>query len=82
MVRGQALIALSRSEEAHHAFREAVLVLTGAGADRSAAQLWFEIAELLEEVGDFDGARDAYRSAAAASGLTPRPRRHVRASSS
>ncbi len=78
MVRGQALVGLSRREEAHQAFREAVLALTGAGADRSAAQLWFEIADLMDEIGDHDAAREAYRSAAAASGLSPRPRLRVR----
>ena len=51
---------------------EAVLLLTGVGADRDAAQLWFELADLLEEVGDVDGARNAYRSAAASSGLRSR----------
>jgi Tfp pilus assembly protein PilF len=49
-----------------------VLVLTRIGADRSAAQLWFELASLLEEVGEFDSARDAYRSAAASTGLVSR----------
>ena len=44
------------------------------GSDREAAQLWFELAGLLEEVGELDAARDAYRSAAAASGVKSRPR--------
>ena len=46
--------------------------MTGVGADRDAAQLWFELADLLEDVGDVEAARDAYRSAAAASGLRTR----------
>ncbi|MFC7495946.1 MULTISPECIES: helix-turn-helix domain-containing protein [unclassified Nocardioides] len=54
---------------AHSHFQEAVLVLSGLGADRSAAQLWFELAGLLESVGDATGALDAYRRAAAATGL-------------
>ena len=33
-------------------YREAVLSLTAVGADRGAAQLWFELAGLLEEIGD------------------------------
>ncbi|WP_182481606.1 helix-turn-helix domain-containing protein [Nocardioides immobilis] len=72
VVRGQALAAIGRAEEARTAFREAVHALTGAGADRSAAQLWFELADLLEEAGDLDGARQAYRSAAATTGLVAR----------
>ena len=58
--------------EAHAAYLEAMHVLTGAGADRPVAQLWFELADLFEEAGDFDGAREAYRSAAATTGLTSR----------
>ena len=55
-------------------------MLTGVGADRDAAQLWFELADLLEDVGDLDAARDAYRSAAASTGSAvpfevPRQRR-------
>ena len=68
------LAALGRADEAHAAYVEAMHVLTGAGADRPVAQLWFELADLMEEAGDFDGAREAYRSAAATSGLTSRRR--------
>jgi transcriptional regulator with XRE-family HTH domain/Tfp pilus assembly protein PilF len=50
-------------------FQDAVLLLSGLGADRSAAQLWFELAGLLESVGDATSALDAYRRAAAATGL-------------
>jgi Flp pilus assembly protein TadD len=64
---------------AKSSYREAVLLLTGIGADRTAAQLWFELAGLLEDVGDFDAARDAYRSAAVSSGL--RTRTAIRTSS-
>lgn len=72
VVRGQALAALGRNDEARSAYQEAVHVLTSAGADRSAAQLWFELADLLEEIGEFEAARLAYRSAAATSGLVSR----------
>ena len=51
----------------------AVSILTSIGFDRAAAQTWFELGGLLEEVGEFDAARDAYRSAAASSGLQTRP---------
>jgi len=50
-----------------------VLVLTSIGSDRGAAELWFELAGLLEEVGDLDAARDAYKSAAVSTGLRSRP---------
>ena len=49
-------------------------ILTGVGSDREAAEMWFELAGLLEDVNEFDAARDAYRSAAAASGMQARPR--------
>jgi hypothetical protein len=39
------------------------------GADRSAAQLWFELAGLLESIGEAETALDAYKRAGAASGL-------------
>lgn len=79
VVRGQAHAAMGRQDDARRAYVDAVHALSGAGADRDAAQLWFELADLLEEVGDMDGAREAYRSAAATSGLSPRHRasRHV-----
>ena len=65
---GQGFAARGEIEEAKVAYREAVLALTGIGSDRGAAQLWFELAGLLEDVGDFDAARDAYKSAAASRG--------------
>ena len=56
------------------AYRRAVFRSTGVGADRDAAQLWFELADLLEGVGDLGAALEAYRSAAASSGLRARPK--------
>lgn len=78
-VEGQALASLGDLTAAKTAYRHAVLVLTGMGADRGAAQTWFELAGLLEEVGDLETAIDAYRSAAAATGLRARsaPRARV-----
>jgi transcriptional regulator with XRE-family HTH domain len=70
---GQAAAQDGRTAVAADAYREAVFILTGIGADRGAAQLWFELAGLLEEIGEFDAARDAYRSAAASAGLRSRP---------
>ncbi|GAA4691897.1 helix-turn-helix domain-containing protein [Nocardioides conyzicola] len=50
-------------------YQQAVLLLSAVGADRSAAQLWFELAHLLEGIGEASSAIDAYRRAGAASGL-------------
>lgn len=72
VVRGQAHAAMGQADRAHSSYVEAMHVLTAAGADRSVAQLWFELADLLEDAGDLDGAREAYRNAAATTGLTPR----------
>jgi tetratricopeptide (TPR) repeat protein len=72
-VEGQAWGGGGNVAEAGNAYRQAVLVLTGLGSDREAAQLWFELAGLLEGVGDMDSARAAYRSAAASAGLRSRP---------
>lgn len=74
VVRGQALAALGHNDRAHQSYVEAMHVLTSAGADRPVAQLWFELADLMEEAGDLDSAREAYRSAAATSGLISRRR--------
>lgn len=48
---------------------DAVAALTASAGDRGAATAWFELAGLLEEAGDLDGARQAYRGAAAAAGV-------------
>jgi transcriptional regulator with XRE-family HTH domain len=71
-VEGQAWAAAGAIDKAAQCYREAVMVLTGVGSDRNAAQLWFELAGLLETVGELDAARDAYRSAGASSGLRNR----------
>jgi tetratricopeptide (TPR) repeat protein len=75
---GQVQAARGDIEAAVRSYREAVLMLTSVGSDRDAAELWFELAGLLEEVNEFDAARDAYRSAAAASGVQSRPRIRTR----
>lgn len=68
-VEGMSMSALGDTTGATAAYRDAVNLLTGVGADRSAAQLWFELAAQLDEMGDTVAARDAYRSAAASTGL-------------
>ncbi len=73
-VEGQAAAALGQVTEAAALYRDAVHLLVGMGADRTAGDLWLELGTLLEEVGETDAARDAYRSAAAAAGLRARSR--------
>ena len=73
-VEGQAAAALGDVAAAAALYKEAVHFLVGMGADRSAGELWLELGTLLEEVGEADAARQAYRSAAAAAGLRARTR--------
>ncbi|QIG45319.1 tetratricopeptide repeat protein [Nocardioides anomalus] len=67
-VMGEASFALGQPEQAAAHYRQAVAVLTGVGSDRGAADSWFELAALLDELGLRDEAHDAYRNAAVASG--------------
>ncbi|HVT63683.1 MAG TPA: helix-turn-helix domain-containing protein [Mycobacteriales bacterium] len=64
-------LAASRGDTAAAAkfYRDAVALLTAVGQDRRAAQLWLELGSQLEQLGDSDASRDAYRRAAVASGL-------------
>ena len=50
-------------------YRAAAATLSGIMADRSVAQTWYEVGALLDAAGEAGAARDAYRSAAAATGL-------------
>jgi transcriptional regulator with XRE-family HTH domain len=67
----RARIAVARSDvtAARASYRSAVTALTGANADREAAQLWYQLGAELDEVGDGSGACDAYRRAGASLGL-------------
>jgi tetratricopeptide (TPR) repeat protein len=71
VVLGRVALAQDNSGEAQIRFRRAVAALTGAAADREAAQLWYQLGELLEAAGDDQGARDAFKSAGASVGLRP-----------
>src|SRR5205823_3713672 len=69
VVLGRISAARGDTAQARSHYWNAVAALTGVAGDRSAADAWFELAGLLEEAGDLDGARQAYRSAAAAAGV-------------
>jgi transcriptional regulator with XRE-family HTH domain len=75
---GQIAMHEATLDTARSQFQQAVLVLTGVGADRAAAQVWFELAGLFEDVDEPAAALDAYRRAAAATGLVAQsPRRRA-----
>ena len=69
MVLGQAAAMRSDGEDAARRYREAVMELSSIGSDRGAAAAWFELGGLLDELGLEREAHDAYRSAAASTGL-------------
>jgi tetratricopeptide (TPR) repeat protein len=69
IVLGRVAWARGDGETARRCYREAVATLTSCAADRSAAAVWYELGDLLDEAGDLSAARDAYRSAAASMGL-------------
>lgn len=58
-----------RLDDARAHFRESAARLTAAGGDRRAAQLWFSLAGMFDEAGMAEEAKDAYRRAAASTGL-------------
>ena len=51
MIRGQAAWALQRTDEAVAAYQVAIDLLIECGEDRYTAQLWYDLAELLDQVG-------------------------------
>jgi tetratricopeptide (TPR) repeat protein len=69
---GQVAWAEGDRDEARTWYRRAVAELTAAGADREAAQLWFDLGTLAEAAGLADEARDAFRRSAASTGITSR----------
>jgi len=70
-VRGQIAASEGRIDEARSHYRQAIHLLSAAGSDREVAQLWFSLAHHLAEVGDTDGALEAFRSAGVSTGLRP-----------
>ncbi|MCW2787017.1 MAG: hypothetical protein JWP74_3534 [Marmoricola sp.] len=73
---GQLAMDAGNTSEARAAFLTAVHLLSGIGADREAAQLWFELAGLLRDVGESEAAMDAFQRAAASTGLQTSSLRH------
>ena len=69
---GQIAAAEGLTSAAADLFQAAVHKLSAVGADQGAAQLWFDLAEMLTSVGLADAASDAYRRAAASTGLRAR----------
>jgi tetratricopeptide (TPR) repeat protein len=76
IIRGQAAWALQRTDEAAAAYQVAIDLLSACGDDRFVAQLWFDLAECLDQIGMADQATTALRTAARASGLRPGRRLH------
>lgn len=66
---GEILLRTQQADAAHASVTRATDALRDAGEQPSTAQLWFELGSILEELGDSDASRDAYRHAGAATGL-------------
>jgi len=66
---GEVALARGHVAAARTGFQQAVMRLSAVGADRQAAQLWFDLGAHLEQVDQSAPALDAYRQAAAAAGL-------------
>lgn len=75
LAHAEALAELGRDAEARATCGEAAAILAAqTDADRWVAQAWCELAEMLDLLGDSEGAHAAFRSAAHASGLRLRGR--------
>jgi tetratricopeptide (TPR) repeat protein len=69
---GQIAWASGEREAAHSWYRQAIATLTGVGADREAAQVWFEIGTLAAQAGLVAESADAFQRAASSTGLVAR----------
>jgi len=76
VLEGQIAVEQGRQDDARKAYRDAIKIASDVEvADRDAAQFWFELGGLLDDLGERDDASDAYRRAAASTGLVaPRSR--------
>jgi tetratricopeptide (TPR) repeat protein len=75
IIRGHAESSMGHEAEALRAYDDAQRLLATCDTCRDTAQLWFDLADLLEQAGRTDSANAALRNAAAAAGLTTRRRR-------
>lgn len=71
-IEGQSHAAAQELDLAAQSYQQAIHVLSSVGADRGAAQLWFDLADLLDQVGMTEAALDAYKRAAVSTGLRAR----------
>jgi tetratricopeptide (TPR) repeat protein len=69
---GQIAWTTGEREDAQEWYRRAIAMLTAYGADREAAQVWFEIGTLAAQAGLVAESADAFRRAAVSTGLTAR----------
>jgi tetratricopeptide (TPR) repeat protein len=69
---GQVAWSQGDREGAQQWYRRAIGTLTGVGADREAAQVWFEIGTLAAQAGLLPESADAFRRAGASAGLHAR----------
>ena len=69
---GQIAWSSGDREGAQNWYRQAIATLTGVGADREAAQVWFEIGTLAAQADLVAESADAFRRAAASTGLHAR----------
>ncbi len=69
---GRTLAAEGSTDLAALAYQKAVHRLSAIGADQNAAQMWFDLADLLGGVGLTEESLDAYRRAAVSTGLRAR----------
>lgn len=77
MLSGEIAALRGQQEAARVSYERAVRELIGVGADREVTRLWFELAAVLEAVGDAAGALDAYKRGATSTGLAD-AERHAR----
>ena len=69
---GQVAWSTGDREGAQDWYRKAISMLTGVGADREAAQVWFELGTLAAQAGLVTESADAFRRAAVSTGLNAR----------
>lgn len=68
-LRGRLAAARGDLDAAQGHYQHGIAILTGSGADRDAAQLWYELGQILRGLGESELAADAFRRAGAVQGL-------------